>query len=388
MSHAILGKHRKITKIKFGTLIAFITVFVSTGIVTAEELVITGNGSGSSNNATSTNTQTANVSQSNNLDVNNNIETDSNTGNNDTSGNVGGESIIDTGDTSTEVIVTNTGNSSSSDLSCCNGSSTGTVDISGNGTGSYNGVNVNNTSTTNINHINTASIINNITGYANTGNNSANHNTSGNVYIKTGSISVSEKITNGPLNFNDSSSAIGPLTPKDYKLVISGNGSFSSNFINLDLNNTTNINTYNTLDILNESIWLLNTGHNKAKDNINGNVSILTGDISFIASILNGPINVNKVEVKCCKEVEEPTGGVTPVAPPTAAKVESNPSETKSSDGSKGGEVLSAKVENILPVTGNYLFLLLMIGNVAMFLLGMVLRLRSGRSPGLSGVVV
>lgn len=382
--------NKNITKVKFGTIIACAALFTSTGLVSAEQIIVTGNGTGSTNSVSDTNTQTANITQTNTDNTTNNVNVDANTGGNNTSSNTNGSENIETGNTTTDIEIDNSGNLNSSDAYCC-GSENGTAVISGNGSDSENIININALSTSTLNSTNTTSIVNKITGVANTGNNSANNNTNGNILIKTGDIFVTERIKNGPLNFNNATSVINNNYSNNYDIKISGNGSYSKNAINLNLNSENDVKVDNALDILNESIWLLNTGHNYANNNTGGNINILTGDIEFLSNIVNGPINVNNVDIKCCgdtKEIEEPTGGVTPVTPPPAANIDSKSSESKSSDGGKGGDVLATAIGSVLPVTGNYIFLFFMFGNVAMFLLGMVLRLRSGRSPGLVTVAL
>ena len=378
----------KLINIKFGALVA-ISFLLCVTPVSADELVITGNGAGSTSDVATTSNQNTNVTQSNTTTSSTEVTTDSNTGNNMVSENTGGTSTIVSGNVTTDVLIENSGNVNASSADCCIAPAETTGVIAGNGAGSVNYLQVISNSTSSIVSNNTAVITNNIIGIANTGNNSASNNSHGDVLIKTGNINVSEKIMNGPLNFNNAGTAISgsSMNLGGYELKISGNGSFSKNNINLDINNDTNVSVNNAIDILNESVWLLSTGYNKASSNVGGNVSILIGDINFLSDIVNGPINVNSVKVTCCDE-KEPEQQNPTTTPPPATHVESKPSESKSSDSPKGGEVLAAAIGSILPATGNYNFLLFLMGNVAMLLLGMILRLRSGRSPGLFSVAV
>lgn len=380
---------------KYSTLLALVIMLAQGSVVSAEELIISGNGSGSVSEVTATNTKDTDISQTNNTDINNNVQTESNTGQNSTSDNSGGDVSIQTGDILTETEITNSGNANNIITECCNNNASGSAAIIGNGTNSENIVNITNASIFNATLNNTAIITNIITGSANTGQNQADDNTNGNVTIKTGNIRVLEDIINGPLNINSSSSVLNGNINQDnyYTLKINGNGSYSQNSIHLNLNNQDDIKVLNALNILNESLWLLNTGQNSLSGNSGGDVNLLTGDIEFLAKFFNGPVNINQVEIKCCETnepnadtnpVDPPIGGITP---PSAAKVDEKPAETKSGDGSKAGEVLAAAIGAILPVTGSYNFFLFLIGNVAMFLLGMVLRLRSGRSPGATVVL-
>lgn len=368
---------------KVGALISLAFLVSLPTAAHAETIEISGNGSDSVSQVSSQTEQTTTVNQNNEATVNNDVNTDANTGENSTSGITGGENSIETGNVSTEIAIENSGNINNAEAGCCDTAGESTTVISGNGANSINQADINKTTTTSINGSNNANITNNISGSANTGNNTANNNTNGNVSIKTGDINVKETIKNAPFNVNNAITFIN--SNEKYSLKIDGNGKDSKNIINLNIKDENEANVKNAIDILNESVWLLNTGNNYADNNTDANVNIVTGDISFIADILNGPININNVEIKCCEEKENPeppTGGVTPVTPPPATTTtDSKPSENKSSDDKKD-EVLAAAIGSILPVTGSYDFLLYLIGSVALFFLGFVLRLRSGRSPG------
>lgn len=377
----------KFVKIKFGSAIAVVVLFAGTGLVSAEEIVISGNGSSSSNTITNSSSNSTNLSQSNSQDVNNNLDLEANTGANNSSGNTNGDSVIETGNISTRTEIENTGNLNYSESGCCVSNTAGNINIAENGSNSDSNITINNINNTSITSNNFAKITNNIIGNANTGNNTANNNAQGNIYIKTGNISVSENIINSPLNYNNASTFIQNTAKSGFGLKIYNNGSFTRSSITLDINEEHNVNVINALDILNESVWLLNTGRNDANYNTDSHIGILTGNIDFVSKIINGPLNMNDTTIDCCEKVKEPTSGEPPIVPPPAAKVESKPGETKPSNSTSNGEVLAAAVGNILPATGNYTLLFFLIGNVAMFLLGMVLRLRSGRSPGLVNVV-
>lgn len=387
MKYTIISVQHIKSNLKRGSLLVALSLLSVTGIVRAEEITISGNGSGSTSEAASSTTQTTTVQQNNNADINNTVQVTSNTGDNSASGNTNGDVAVTTGDTSTDVSIDNSANSSSVDTNCCNTAQSGQITITGNGTGSENGVAVTNTNTSTIDSNNTARITNSISGVANTGNNTSNDNTGGNISIQTGNISVYEKITNGPINSNTVHASSG--TQSGYDIKINGNGSWSENLIDLDLSNDVDIRVHNVADILNRSLWILNTGNNNANDNTNGDVSINTGDISFISKIINGPINSNTVTVDCCdKEEEQPVGGPKPgeqaTTPVNAVKTETKSSDSQPGSSGKGGEVLAAAIGKILPATGNYMTLLFLFGNIAMLFIGVFLRLRSGRSPGIS----
>lgn len=371
------------------SLLVAISLVAFTGTVKAEEITISGNGSTSTNEVANATTQTSTVQQSNNLSATNTVQTSADTGNNSASDNTGGDTSITTGDVQTDVSVTNEGNISTATVNNCCQTSDSQAVISGNGSQSTNTINTTNTNTNTVTVNNTATIRNTITGYANTGNNTANDNTYGTVTITTGNIAVSENIKTGPLNSNNT--AINAFSASGYLVKIIGNGSGSENAVYRNNTNTNNVAVNNAADILNETLWILNTGKNKANDNAGGNVTIATGGISFLADILNGPINVSSVDIdNCCEEEEEENPQQPkpeqPENPQPGAPAPSQPTTTTSSNpsssGGVGGAVLAAHVGKILPITGNYTFLFLLMANSLLFLLGVTLRLRSGRSPG------
>ncbi len=352
----------------------------SSRLALANEVVIAGNGSNSTNDIQSSSTQVNESSQSNTQDTSNNFTISGTTGGNSVSDTTGGDSRVDTGDVDITTDVTNTGNANIVTAGCCEVGQTSTT-ITNNGTDSDNSITLNGTQSSVSTGTNTLSITNTIRGIANTGGNTGSSNSSGNVYIKTGNITVVEKITNGPLNINYQESTLN--TNKNYAISIKGNGSASQNNASITHNVNNDITVNNTANIINDILWILDTGNNIANNNTKSNVTIETGDIFYFAKVVNGPINVNIAKVTCCEEKPEeqkpPTGGVQPTTPPSTS--DSKPSESKSSSNGKGGDVLGTSIQKILPATGNYNLLLFLIGNIAMFFLGVTLRLRSGRSP-------
>jgi hypothetical protein len=364
-------------------MFALIISLISPITIHAEELTISGNGSTSDNTVQTSSDNTTNVAQNNDTTISNDVQVSTNTGGNTANDNTNGNTSINTGNTQTIIDVTNTANSNATTSNnCC--APTGTqATVSGNGSNSDNNIAVNNSTTTNVSTTNNATITNTISGTANTGNNRSNNNTSGNITITTGSIGVYQQITNGPINVNNVVIPANAGTQEDSKAIISGNGSYSTNNISLINSQFSILSSHNTANILNEQLWILNTGGNGASNNTNGDVSIATGGIKFIADIINGPININTVKVDCkCisqPEKENPTGGVTPSTPATTTTTTTE-SKTTENPG-RGGEVLGIAVSKILPATGNYSFLFIIFGNALLLLLGVVLRLHSGRSP-------
>ena len=338
-------------KTGFVYILAYLMAFVvgMAPSVRALELVVTDNGSGSSNEVTTSVEQTTTVEQTNQANVANDVALDSNTGGNEASSNTGGDVAITTGDVSQNVGVTTAVNSSVVDAGCCPESSEAI--ISGNGADSNNLIDINQTNTNNLTTNQTAYVTNNIQGNANTGENNANNNTNGNVSIDTGNIYVTGGIENGPINF---SSINGVTGTGGFLASISGNGAGSQNTIRANFDSQTNASTDFFARIRNFVNWDLNTGRNNANGNTGGDVSITTGDIFFDFFIKNGPINFGSIDIDCCPsdpgDDEDnppdgdgpPDGGGGPGDGEEPSDPGSSSSSSSSSSGSSsvGGEVL------------------------------------------------
>lgn len=355
--------------------------------VYAVELAISGNGSGSDSEVALEVTQETVVEQTNEAEVANDIQVEANTGDNQTSGNTGEGSSIQTGDINTHTEVENNLNTSTVEVGCCEPQQSN-LTIAGNGTDSQNSVDLSLSQQTVVIVDQKAKLLNQIGISANTGDNTANDNLD-QVEIKTGNISgsadIQNSINNTDIGANSSSFNI--------NILVKDNGSGSVNNINLKLHKNVLIERNNVADLLNEIIFSGNTGGNQADGN-SGNVSIKTGDISFNIGIKNDPLNTGSVSISCC---DDPSGPGTPqdpsqpAAPPPATG--GNPSNggggdssgngngSSSANGNGDGEVLGLD-DSILPATGSDWMLLAMIANILMFLMGLYLRLRSGRSPG------
>ncbi len=354
-----------------------IGLFIFSPRVYADEISVTGNGDSSTNTASSQNQSTTTVQQSNTTEISNVVTSTTQTGNNEASSNTGDAVTIETGDSNVVTSVSNDANASTVTKGACCVDQSNNTTISGNGVGSSNSAHTDTSSSDTIQVSNTASITNNIYGFASTGNNQANKNT-GQVSIRTGSIRVDEYIFNGPIN----SSRVSLLSGKNTsRISIINNGTDSTNTVTVLDPKTQNILITNSASLTNISLWDLITGENSANGNT-GLVTIVTGDIQMNVDIVNGPLNVSEVKTDCgCDQPEQPaptpsTGGVTPT---------SSTGGGGGSNGSTGGAsgVVGSSVGSLLPATGmNWLFYAL-ISNMLMFIFGMCLRLRSGRSPGM-----
>ena len=347
-----------------------------------QSFVISGNGDESENKVDTTTSSTTNVNQNNEATINNDIQVEANTGNNSTDSNTGGDNSINTGDISISESITNDVNQSQVYVNnCCNTGGT-SIAISENGSGSTNYVNNSASNYNGINVYQNADIYNNVNGYANTGGNSASRNTNGNVSIDTGDISVEESIKNN-VNKAKVKLSTNPLT--NYLINIFNNGADSENTITLNEDNENILSVTNVADIYNTSFWDLVTGDNTADRNTDGDVDIKTGDIKVVTTIENN-VNESEVVVGCDCEEEEPEEEE-PTTPPTGGSnppITTTTTDSKTTSDTKAGEVLSAAIGQILPATGTPWLVLVIFGNLLLLLFGTVLRLRSGRSPGLA----
>jgi hypothetical protein len=304
-------------------LITSLVASLFTSTVNALEITIAENGSGSSSEVvTQTSSETV-IQQTNDSQIQNDVSVSANTGGNDASGN-SGESTITTGDVSTKVAVSNSTNFSTASTSCCTNEQTN-VTVSGNGSDSINRVNLIQSSESTILISQNAYITNNVVGYANTGNNTAEGNM-GNILIQTGDIKVKESLINDPVNIASVKvgNGLGGVSIK-----IKENGSDSGNEISAQISENVDVFVDHEAEFKNVSDWYLDTGNNEVKDNI-GDVDIETGDISFESFIKNFA-NMGGVEVSCCEEI-------TPTQPPAPPGEEVKPPVIGGGPSGDGGD--------------------------------------------------
>lgn len=213
---------------------------------------IAANGANSTNALQSTQTFNQETNQTNAATIENNLVFDANAGRNGSSYNTGGDSTIQTGDTTVEAQVTNVANANLDGgnwflvivneagnwvgrimgLPGVDGTAAANFDvavdqngnvIAGNGAGSSNAINQSSASSNEINQTNTADIKNNVNLSANTGNNKASYNTNGNSTIQTGDATIIANIVNF-VNTNITGGA------KLFVTVINVFGSWKGNF--------------------------------------------------------------------------------------------------------------------------------------------------------------
>ena len=374
-------------KLIFKKLLCLISAFLSTLFVMGYsspvradiQIEISGNGSGTSNSVTVQNDQTTTVTQTNDASVNNQVDQSATTGNNTANANTGDTTQITTGDSTTNTSVSNSVNNSQIVVDpCCDDKNT--IEVKANGESSQNTVNAQVASTTTISVNQTAVINNTLSQIANTGDNNATNN-NGNVHIGTGDIFALSNLTNSA-NLTDIKTSIGN---GDLFLLLSKNGADSVNTINVYSVNTVDI-FKNDFAVINNTLYAdLNTGRNTADGNL-GSATIVTGDIYSMISVVNDPINTEKIEVTCCVGggVVPPGGGgeTPPAPPPTSGGGGGNGGAAVSEAAAVGGQVLGA-ISSILPITGASAlhFWILAVVYLLLFLAGLYLRLRAGRSP-------
>lgn len=353
--------------------------------VFAVDFVISDNSNGNNEVHVSAQQQTT-VSQSNQAVVENTIATVADTGNNTASNNAGQSTTIDTGSVTESVTVENSLNTSVVNApSCCTDNEN--ILISNNTNSGDNAAHFTNNNTTRVSMYNTATVQNTINISANTGNNTASYN-NGNTSIATGSIIVDTIIKNATNN----ATAIVPVSGNgDIRIFILNNTNAGNNVVRFDGSSQNILNVTNSADIQTDTRFNLNTGNNSAVGSIGG-VSINTGDI-FLTATISNTVNDSLAKLPCCDtgiggpvledpddpgEDEEKLPPVDQNQPsPDNSKIGSASANNSGTGGSGSGSVLGSS----LPSTGTGWWVYATIANILMFLLGLYLRMRAGRSP-------
>lgn len=249
-------------------------------------LIISGNGSDSDNTTQVSQQSSTTVTQQNNTSVSNDVKVNADTGNNNASGNTNGDVLVDTGDTNVEVAVVNELNRNVAEVAECDCDSETIVEISGNGSDSDNTAKLQTTSQTGVWQLNNAKVSNDVDVKATTGYNRASDNTSGDVAIYTGDVSVAV-VEQTMANFNSARILGGSGNGSSVSLLISGNGADSDNEIKLAMDKATLLTQWNNTAIRNDVDVKAITGRNTADDNTGGSVLIDTGNVIMNAFIDN-----------------------------------------------------------------------------------------------------
>src|SRR3989344_2008656 len=178
-----------------------------------------------------------------------------------------------------------------------------TLIISGNGSSSDNTADVNLNSTTTVVQSNEADIDNDVHVNADTGGNSADDNTGGEVDLETGDITTQVGISNA---VNSNVASVEECDCEgDVDVLISGNGTHSDNKVELDKKSTTELFQNNEADVDNDVHVYADTGDNSADDNTGGAGNLKTGEIDVetgdidVKVALDTWANFNWAEVDC-----------------------------------------------------------------------------------------
>lgn len=281
----------------FSAIATAALLFNSVGAVFAEttSLVITGNGSGSTNTTTVAVQNATQVVQENTANITNSVNADSSTGSNSANRNTSGAVAIDTGNASTGVAVSNTANSNVAHVDgCCE--TDASVEISGNGEGSDNDADLTLGTSTGLYQINNADIRNTVNADSSSGNNDAGRNTGGDVTITTGNAETAVLVEN-TANSNFATLGDGEGAGS-VSLRILENGSGSTNDIDLALGHSLELIQDNDASIRNNVDADSETGENDANRNTGGEVMVDTGNASTGVGIDN-MANFNFADLDC-----------------------------------------------------------------------------------------
>ncbi len=166
------------------------------------------------------------------------------------------------------------------------------LEVTNNGSDSANEVVVSQNTQTTIQQENNSDVMNSIEENLDTGNNEASGNTGGDLQIQTGNIDSQTSVDN-QLN---TSSVDTECCPTSTTINISGNGSDSTNEVDLQQESTSNITINQNVTISNSITGYANSGDNTANYNSGGDTTITTGDIKIQNEIVNSSINLAGVK--------------------------------------------------------------------------------------------
>ena len=269
------------------------TVESCNGCGGSTDVLISGNGAFSDNTARVRTDNDVTVRQDNYARIYNDVDADAKTGGNDAGFNTGGDVTIDTGDASTHVGILNMANANYAVVSGEGDGNGSSIRILDNGAFSDNSVRLHDDSDVKIDQDNYARIYNDVDADAKTGENDAEFNTGGDVTIRTGDAETDVEIDN-LVNFNaaavDCDCLVGDLLVK-----IAGNGAFSDNRVNLDLDDDLKVYQDNSARLYNDVDSDAKTGYNEAGFNVGwsgSDPSVITGDAESSTHVGNHS-NVN-----------------------------------------------------------------------------------------------
>ncbi len=257
---------------------------------------VTGNGVETDNDIVVHVEQDTDVNQSNEFNATTNVNANSNTGGNSASRNTGGNAVVDTGDATSHVEVSNAGNSNEAVVDCCAATQGADVLISGNGDSSDNFVKLHNENEVDVDQENESRIVNTINNDATTGWNRASRNTGGDVEVTTGEASAITMVYNAG-NIN-SAVVSGAGHAGGVSARILGNGVDSDNDIWLSLDHEVELDQENSARIDNFVDTDAVSGKNHANRNTGGDVLVDTGD-AYAGVLVDNAVNFNYADVDC-----------------------------------------------------------------------------------------
>lgn len=229
------------------------------------------------------------VTQNNRADVHNMVVVEAETGGNEVNKSTGGDVEVDTGDATVSVAVSTAGNSNSAMVG---GGGTGALSawIVGNGPDTKNKIDLDLAHSVLVNQSNYASVHNMVKAGADTGDNSVNKATGGDVSVDTGDADVTVGVDNS-VNFNWASLDCGCLLG-DFTYKIAGNGPDSRNLLDIDLGGGVWANQSNVAGsgIMNGIGAFALTGNNdvdKSTGSVDGDPAVDTGDATINAGVQN-----------------------------------------------------------------------------------------------------
>ncbi len=266
------------------------------------DLSVVGNGSHSDSDIRVERENETNVNQDNRANVDNVIKINASTGGNNTSDNTGGDVRVDTGRVKSDVTVINQLNRNHAVVDTCNGCDQDvTAKIGGNGTDSWNDIDLETENEVRLNQDNRAYVDNNVNVNADSGRNYAKDNTGGDVRVDTGDIKTKVQLLTAA---NVNSARIGGHGSEGGEISarILGNGSHSDNEIDLEFENEIDLDQDNYANIDNRVDVDADSGWNNVSDNTGGETYLYTGDVEAELFVDN-MVNFNAANVEdCCFE--------------------------------------------------------------------------------------
>lgn len=164
------------------------------------------------------------------------------------------------------------------------------LEISGNGAGSNNTIEVSNSNSTGVIQKNDVEVITEVVSVANTGGNTANSNTGGDVTIDTGKASSTVNVT---VSGGSNKATVEPCPCDNTQSAeISGNGAKSKNKIKQNDSNKTFVGQFNSVGIGTGVLSKAKTGKNTANKNTGGSTGITTDNSTSNVDVsVTGPKN-------------------------------------------------------------------------------------------------